>query len=391
MNLAAQRYNKDMRTLYIAAMFFSVFAVTSTVHAQDSAAAQVASITYVKAEVVAVLGSDTRLIAGTVKEAEYQMIEARLLEGPDVGETVIIDNDFLKLKRGDIFYARHNVDPVDHIDAYTVAEPYRLPILAFVVGLFLLLLFVFGGKQGIRGLLALVASFFFIGYMLLPGILAGYSPVLVSLGVSALIIVLGSYITHGFNRTTSAAVIGMLLTIAVTGALALWVVDAGNFSGYTSDEVTYLNFNTHGSIDFVGLMLGGIMIGLLGVLYDAAISQAIAVEELLGVGGHLTRMQIIRRALRIGREHIGALVNTLAIAYVGASLPLLLLFSISTQKSPEIILNQEIFAAEIVRTMVGSIGLILAVPITTFIAAYVLSRTGVGQEASGANKETHTH
>jgi uncharacterized membrane protein len=164
----------------------------------------------------------------------------------------------------------------------------------------------------------------------------------------------------------------MITTIIFTGLLAYAAVTFTRLSGYNSEEAVYLNFNTHGIVDFRGLLLGGIMIGLLGVLYDVAISQAIAVEELFHAGGaQLSRKMVYKRAIRMGREHIGALVNTLAIAYVGLSLPLLLLYSTSTA-SVHITLNQELFATEIIRTMIGSIGLILAVPITTLIAVFMI-------------------
>ena len=128
------------------------------------------------------------------------------------------------------------------------------------------------------------------------------------------------------------------------------------------------------------------MIGLLGILYDAAIGQAIAVEELKRAAAHYSHWELYRRALRIGREHIGALVNTLAIAYVGVSLPLLLLLHF-TNMSIEATINQEIFATEIIRTMVGSIGLILAVPLTTLISVWML-RKG---KPSDARPEGHGH
>ena len=136
----------------------------------------------------------------------------------------------------------------------------------------------------------------------------------------------------------------------------------------------------------VGLLFGGIMIGLLGVLYDIAIGQAIAVEELLSAGPHLSRIDIYKRGIRIGREHIGALVNTLAIAYVGASLPLLLLIQSSTTSLP-FMLNSELFATELIRILIGSIGLILGVPITTFIASYMLHGKGVRSSYS----QSHHH
>lgn len=324
-----------------------------------------------RARVLEVVSQETREVAGTGAESMYQTLRAEILTGKDKGRVVTVENDYLNLSRGDEFYALHTVEPLHGIDAYNVQEPYRLPVLGIITALFVLTVLAFGGKQGARGLVSLIASLGAIVYLLLPGILAGYPPVLVSTLVSALIIVVGSYITHGVNRTTSAAVLGMLAAICVTGALAYWSVYAGNFSGHASEEITFLFFNTQGKIDLVGLFLGGIMIGLLGILYDAAIGQAVAVEELKRAGTHLSMREVYQRALRIGREHIGALVDTLAIAYVGAALPLLLLLKYSSLSIAATV-NQEVFASEIVRTMVGGIGLVLAVPLTTLIAVWLV-------------------
>lgn len=328
-----------------------------------------------KSEVVSVLSEETRLIPGTETETTYQTLKVKILEGEQAGTQVTVENDYLNLKAGDTFYLRHTIDGLSGFETYSVSESYRLPLLGFLALLFLGTVAFFGGKQGLRGLLALAGGFLLIIYVLLPGILGGFSPVLMTMIVASLIVTVGSYVTHGFNRTTSAAVLGMLATIGLTGLLAYASIHFGRLSGFSSDEAVYLNMNTRGSIDFAGLLLGGIMIGLLGVLYDVAIGQAVAVDELARAGTHLTRRDVYLRALRIGREHTGALVNTLAIAYVGASLPLLLLFY-QTSSDVLTVTNQEIFATEIIRTLVSSIGLVVAVPITTFIAARMLvSRT----------------
>jgi uncharacterized membrane protein len=134
----------------------------------------------------------------------------------------------------------------------------------------------------------------------------------------------------------------------------------------------YLNFDTRGGVNLVGLLFGGILIGLLGILYDVAIGQAISVEELHTIAPHTSKWAIYNRAVRIGREHIGALVNTLAIAYVGVSLPLLLLIVNSSSDSLLLTLNREVFATEVIRTLIGSIGIILAVPVTTWISVSML-------------------
>ncbi len=341
-----------------------------------------------KAQVIEVISSSTRNIPGsTDAPMPVQTIKAKVLSGTDEGKTVTINNDYIQLAVGDIFYARHQTNELDSIDNWSVADLYRLNIVLYVVLAFIFLLFIFGGKQGVRGLASLIGSFFLIFYVLIPNVYKGHSAALVSIGVASLIIVIGSYITHGINRTTTSAVLGMIATVAITGLGAYYAVDLAHLSGYSTEEATFLTIDTKGAIDMAGLLFGGIMIGLLGVLYDSAIGQAVAIEELFRAGKHMTKKEIYVRAIRIGREHIGALVNTLAIAYVGAALPLLLLLKSSTV-GLLFILNSEIISTEIIRIFIGSIGLILAVPITTAIATYML-HGNVTESSSGNHAHRH--
>ena len=362
------------KILFIVLFLFATLSPMSFLHAQDNSVIQ-DKISVIKAKVLEITNQENKTIPGTDTKSNYQTLKAEILEGGDAGRIVTVQNDYLNLKTGETFYMMDTVSADTGVEYFSVQDPYRLPVLYFFIGLFVLCVFLFGGMQGVRGLVSLVGSFVLIVYVLMPGIIHGYSPILLSIGVSSLIIILGSYITHGFNKTTTSAVLGMITTIIFTGILAYIAVKLTHLSGFYSEESTYLNFNTRGAIDFAGLLFGGIMIGLLGVLYDVSIGQAISVEELHHVGPHLPKKAIYMRAIRIGREHIGALVNTLAIAYVGASLPLLLLFYTSTTGLPhEPIINQEIFATEIIRTVIGSIGLILAVPITTLVSVFLIMK-----------------
>jgi len=340
----------------------------------DSSSAYVQDqITTVKAQVVKIDSQGEETVPGTETQTEDQTIDVKILEGTSTGSIVTFDNDYVILKVGDLFYLTKTVSAETGQTYYAVGDPYRLNSLIFFIALFVLLVVIFGGRQGIRGLISLCGSLILILYVFLPGVLHGYSPVLMSIGVASLIIIIGSYITHGFNKSTTAAVIGMIVTVLVTGVLAYWAIHMTHLTGYENEEASYLNLYTNGKLDFVGLLLGGMLIGILGVLYDAAIGQSIAVEELHAIAPHISRWKIYRRAIRMGREHIGALVNTLAIAYVGVSLPILLLFSISNSPFSQLI-NRENFATEIIRTMIGSIGLVLAVPITTLLACFILIR-----------------
>lgn len=373
-----------------------VLLVSGITYAQEVKPDQV---TMMKGRVLSIEKEEVKEIPGTDTKTSFQTINVEIIDGKEKGNRITIENDYLNLEEGEIFYLMHTVGSFDGLDYYSVKDPYRLPHVLVIVGLFVLAVFIFGGKQGVRGLASLIGSFILIFFLLLPGILHGYSPLLVTIAVSSLIIVLGSYITHGFNRTTSSAVLGMVLTVSITGILAYWAVHFTRLSGFGSEEVMYLNFNSRGSIDILGLLLGGVIIGLLGVLYDAAIGQAVSVEELTRIAPHVPRKTIYQRALRIGREHIGALVNTLAIAYVGASLPLLLLFYQTSSASVAQIANTEIFSTEIVRIMIGSIGLVLAVPITTLVSVLMLVKKPtqvadaytVSEESEALEHATHSH
>ncbi len=335
-------------------------------------------ITTVKARVTEIVSTGTESSGDLNGSATSptQDIKALIEEGKDAGKTIEMTNDYVMLNVGDLFYLNETSQP-DGTIQYNVNAPYRLGALFFFLVVFLILVFLFGGAQGMRGLLSLGGSLVLIIFVLVPSILHGFSPIIASLGIASLIIIVGSYITHGFNKTTTAAVLGMIITVIITGAIAYYAINLTRLTG-ADENAIYLSTNSNITINLVGLLFGGILIGLLGVLYDVAISQAISVEELNKVAPHLNRWHVYKRAIRIGKEHIGALVGTLAIAYVGVSLPLILLYSESST-SFAITINQEIFSTEIIRILISSIGLILAVPITTMLAAYIVIKKRGGQ------------
>lgn len=344
--------------------------------------------TFSKAVVLSVGTESSVRLPGTDTTTRAQELTVRILDGEEKGKEVTFTNDFTQLAEGDVFFLRHEVSPSEGREYYAVADPYRLPVLYALLAIFVLLTVVVGGRQGVRGLVSLLGSLVLIMYVLLPGIAAGYSPILVAIGTASLIIIAGSYVTHGVNRTTTAAVLGMILTVMVTGLAAWYTVILAHLSGYGSEEVTYVHFQFNGAIDLVGLLLGGILIGLLGVLYDSAIGQAVAVEELMRAGKELSAREVFARAMRLGREHIGALVNTLAIAYVGAALPLLLLLQKASAPF-SYLLNAEVLATEAIRILIGSIGLILAVPVTTAIAVLILRTYGLPERKHPPHRHGH--
>lgn len=179
------------------------------------------------------------------------------------------------------------------------------------------------------------------------------------------------YLAHGFRTMTTVALLGTLGALGLTIALAALFTDLANFSGLATEEALLLRIGD-GGFDFTGLLLAGMVIGALGALDDVTVTQASAVSELHATNPDLNRYQLYKAGLRIGRDHIASTVNTLALAYAGAALPLLILLVVSEQ-SLGTVANSEVIAIEIVTTLVGSIGLVAAVPITTWLATEVVS------------------
>ncbi len=322
----------------------------------------------IKAKVEEVSAERTEQIMGTEAITTVQTVKARLLEGERQGDVITFDNDLIMLKEGDRIYLTH-VKDIDGREIFILKDVDRGNGLLILFGLFVALLLVFAGWHGARALTSLLLSILGIVFVLLPALLAGYDPILMSLLISVVILALALFGTHGLNALSSIAFGGTVTAVLFTSALAWVFVSWLRLSGYGSDASVYLNFATEGQIDLAGLLLGSIIIGVLGVLDDISITQASVVRELKAANNSFTKWDLYQRALRVGRDHVGSLVNTLALAYVGAALPLVLLFS--TSNAPVYFtMNQEVMAAELVRILIGSIGLILTVPITTALAAW---------------------
>lgn len=384
------------RIRFLPALFLVVVGcmLPLSVHAQT---ASTTPQTYVaRAVVLKVVSNILTSVPDTSPETYAEIVQARVVTGAEHGKLIEFEDDYTqgdsqKVSQGDeIYVERWTNDSEPNVTTYQYSsiDHDRLPIVILFITLFLGCIVFLGGKQGIRGLVALGGGMCLIVFVLLPGILHGYSPVLLSILVASLIASVGAYITHGFSKMTSSAVVGMIVTIVIAALLSEIAVHFGYLSGIT-DENTYnmLQSPYGGVFDFQGLLLGGIIIGLLGVLYDAAIGQAVAVEELTRAGPHLPRGVIYARAFRIGREHIGALVNTLILAYVGVSLPIMLTFYESGFGGWTPPLNWEFIATEIIRTSVGAIGLMLTIPITTAAAVWVLVKErGEGDVGTTTNE-----
>ncbi len=372
-------FSKIKIVIFLSVLFFSSISLVSAQQIHEDYQGTF------KAEIVEVLGDQIEYVGGDNPEVVYQTIRVKFLEGPKENQIVEFKSNFEHISKGQKVYVNHLVS-VGGTERFAITNVDRQDQIYFFIGLFILTVILFGGWQGVRSILSLIGSFLAIAFILLPGLLYGLHPLLVSSLVASVILFAAIFFTHGFNKESAVAYVGTMISVLLTSLLALYAVWSTKLTGFSGSEVTYLNFNTGGTLDFTGLLLGAIIIGVLGVLDDIAITQAAIVTELYSSNKNISRMEVYKRAMRIGKEHVSALVNTLVLAYTGSALPLLLLFKVYEYDFSTII-NLEIFATEIIRAIVGSIGLILTVPIVTLLAIVYLK----GYQSKHEHTHVHKH
>jgi uncharacterized membrane protein len=258
---------------------------------------------------------------------------------------------------------------------FFMTDVVRRPILLLLTALFVVAVWLFGGIAAMRSFAGMAASLGVLFFLIIPGILAGYPPLLLTLACSVLIMILTFLLGHGWNSKTGAAFMGTCVSLLLTTFLATVFGSLARLSGRADDNMSYLLSDVP-NLDARGILLAAVIIGTLAVLDDVTIAQSSAVFELRGANPRWNRKQIYHSACRIGGDHIAAAINTLILAYASTALPLLLLYmNIEGHESIWTFLNREPIATEIVRTLIGSIGLLAAVPLTTWIASWWAIRT----------------
>jgi uncharacterized membrane protein len=330
----------------------------------------------VKADVTAVVAGSCGGQAGT---GECLLVTVKMTEGEASGRsiTVPVPNEPATPKFAvddAVVLAYAGANPTDP-QSYQLVDFQRGVPLAVLAALFAIAVLLLGRWQGLKALGALVLSFVVLILFVLPAILAGEDPLLVAVVGAGLIMFVVLYLTHGLTARTSTAVLGTLVSLAIIGALGSLFSAFSKLTGLDEDTANLVALLGRG-IDTRGLLLAGALIGALGVLDDVTVTQTSSVWELRRANPSLSRRELYTASLRIGRDHLSSVVNTLVMAYAGAALPLLLAFSLSGRGLFEIFTAQQV-AQEIVRTLVGSIGLVAAVPVTTALAVLVATREPV--------------
>lgn len=260
--------------------------------------------------------------------------------------------------------------PAPDGEAYLIVDRVRSDALLILAIGFVAMVLLIARRHGLTSLLGLGASMLVILRFIIPGIMAGYDPWMIAAVGAFVIMGTTLYLAHGVSMKTTVALIGTGVTLVATVTLASFAIALARISGIASEEAATLQVLSAGNVDASGVLLGGFVIGTLGVLDDITVAQAAAVFELRSANAALGPFELYRRAMNIGRDHIAATVNTLVLAYAGASLPLLMLLVVQGE-SLALQLNREFLATEVIRSLVGGMGLIAAVPLTTAIAAVV--------------------
>lgn len=312
----------------------------------------------------------------------FQVLEIELSRGEREGEVIEVKNSAAGLGMVAINYQSYQVG--DHLKIVISADSEgnkqymidgyvkRNGLIALGV-LFVLVVIAVGRGWGILSLVGLVTSFVVIFKLIIPLIISGIDPVLAAVLGSVVIVPTTFYISHGFNIKTHVGVVATFIGLMVTGILATHFVAATHLTGFASEEAGFLQVERSGSIDIVGILIAGIIIGTLGVLDDVTVGQSSTVQQLHKANPKMKMQELFVNGMKVGQDHISSMVNTLVLVYAGSALPLLLLF-FGSQHGVFEIMEFELISEEIVRMLVGSIGLVLAAPLATIMAAYLFSR-----------------
>jgi len=312
------------------------------------------------------------------KKQLYQKLRLLVTKGSLKGKEIIVDNgdqplvNLQRYKVGNKVIISYSHDP-DGNNVFYILDYIRRNSLLWLFSIFVVLTIVVAKWRGLGSLLGMAVSFLIIFVFILPKISAGNDPIQIAIIGSWLIIPATFYLSHGLNKKTTVAVGGTMIALMITGVLSGIFVETTKLTGLASEEAGFLQTAGQGAVNIKGLLLAGIIIGVLGILDDVTISQSAIVFQLKQANNKMKLAELYKGAMNVGRDHIASMVNTLVLVYTGVALPLLLIFIDNPHPFSEII-NYEIIANEVVRVLVGSIGLILAVPITTFIASLAVEQ-----------------
>lgn len=311
----------------------------------------------------------------------FQELKLLILDAPEKGKVITVEyGKDVKLNQSDLTQVGQTLvldktTGPDNTPSYQVTDKYRLNNVWPIILFFFLVVLVLSQWKGAGSILGMIISLGVILEYVVPQILSGHNPLTVSIIGCLVIMVTTIYLAHGFSTKTTIAVISTFITLVEIGLLSALFVKITFLTGLGSEDAASLQLGNTSSIDFKGLLLGGILIGALGVLDDITTGLSASVFELYKANSRMTFKELFASGLSIGKEHISSLVNTLVLAYAGAVLPIFIMINLNVNRYPIwSILNDGLIIEEVVRTLAGSIGLVAAVPLTTLMATFYLTR-----------------
>ncbi len=336
---------------------------------------------FYKARITKIVSEEKKLVDN---QTHYtQLVEAQIVSGNKKGTVIIIDHgesdavaEFQKAQQGEVVVVTESYavdEQGTQSPRYYIVDRDRMWGLVVLVAIFFICAIYFGRIRGFSSIVGMGSSALIIFYWIIPRILGGADPLWTCVIGAVIIILISLYLSHGFNRRTTLALISTLISLGLAVIIDLAFVHLAKLAGNGSEEAMYLQTGSM-SINLQGLLLGGIILGVIGVLDDITTSQTAAIEEIAKAGKSMRFAELYQSGVSVGREHIASLVNTLMLAYVGAAFPLFILYASQKSQPLWVTLTSSFTGEEIARTLVGSTVLVLAVPLTTIIAAWYYSR-----------------
>lgn len=320
-------------------------------------------------------GDITPAPGGELKQVK-QSVEIKVLTGPHKGEKVMIDNMLMgnpaydiKLKKGDqvILHVEQNDEGGS---TFFIADRHRVGTLYVLTGVFFTLLLIIGRKKGLYSLVSILVTLGLIFWALTPLILSGMNPILATVLVCVFASIVAIYLVGGFNAKSTAAILGTVLSLVIAGVLSVLSINFAALTGFSSEESMFL-FSAHPDLNFVGVLASAMIIGALGAVMDIGMSISSTVNELFCSNPDMNVRDLFNSGMNVGRDIIGTMANTLILAYLGGAFSLVLLSNnIDLQK----FFNLNQVATEISSALIGSIAIVLCVPLTAIISAYLIKR-----------------
>ena len=338
--------------------------------------------TIVKAKIVDIPYDDTKEKRDIPIESDirYQHVKVKLLTGDFKGKVYTLRNTIDQINPYKLIFKKgekillYQYEENGHLTGLKIFERSKENSLYFLVGIFILSMIAIGGIKGLKAFITLFLTVVVVIFFLVPLLVKGYSPIPITIVAVGIITVITLFIVSGINRKTLAGILGTVLGTIIAGVLAMGVSNYTQLVGMGSEDMQALVYGSNGHfLDYRGILFSGVIIGALGAVMDVAISIASSMWEIEELNPEITNKQLIKSGMNIGKDIMGAMSNTLILAYVGSSLSLIMVF-VSFKLSFCEIIKLDIVATEIIRSIAGSIGLVLSIPVTVFVSVLLRDR-----------------